>query len=202
MNRGVAKITRVSGTADRPVEHPFEYDDTFVLESLPDGTARFKIGLRKRQASVLKAFAAMLKLPCRLLYVLHTARSDTPLGRYESPDLNRAQVEEFIDRFGRFIEEDARHDLWILSESGPTIVLDRYNMMYAYGTLDRFRTVLKQFSVVEVADWAAPKVPYPHALHYHVEWDDAANELLEGMPWTRKQLRDVDVQVWTGPQPS
>ena len=196
------KITRVSGTANRPAEHPFEYEDTFVVETLTDGSARLKVGLRKRQASVLKALAALLKPPCQLLYVLHTARGDTPLGRYESPDVNRAQVEEFIDRFGRFIEEDARHDLWIHSESGDTIILDRYNMMYAYGALDRFRPVLKKFSVVEVAAWAAPSVPYPHALHYHEQWDVAANDLLEAMPWIRKPLRDVDVQVWTGPRAS
>ena len=197
-----AKITSVSGTPERPIEHPFEYGDTFVRETLSDGSVRLKVGVRSGHVGTLRALAAALEPPYRLLYILHTSPSGSPLGRYESPDLDGPEVESFIHRFGSFVAEDARHDVWVHSESGATVVIDRYNMIYAYGPLDRFQEVLTKSGVLEVAGWAAPSVPYPHALHYHPEWNAAERTLLSDLEWVRKPLRDVDVQHWTGPQAS
>ena len=83
-----------------------------------------------------------------------------------------------------------------------TIVLDRYNMVTAYGPLEQYQRVLREGGMREVATWAAPAAPYPHALHYSDEWDEAEAALLAALDWQRKTLRPGDVQLWPGPQSS
>jgi len=85
---------------------------------------------------------------------------------------------------------------------GGTLVLDRYNMVYAYGPLDRFERILRGGGIQLVAEWAAPAVPYPHALHYHGEWDATEEEVLRAFEWRRTPLHTEDVQFWSGPQAS
>ena len=197
------KISRVSGTPARPIEHTFAYENTFVRELANDGTPRLKIGLRGGQATVLRVLGAAMKPPYRLLYVLHTSRTDAPLGRYESPDLDGPDIEAFLERFGTFIAEDSRHDVWMYSlDDGGPIIVDRHNMVYAYGPLERIAEILRRGGVAEVAAWAAPKVPYPHAHHYHPAFDSLETELLAMFDWLRHPLRDTDVQSWSGPQAS
>ncbi len=197
------KISRVTGTPGAPVEHDFAYVNTFVREPTTDGPDRLKIGLRAGQAQALPILARALRPPFRLLYILHTSLTGAPLGRYESPDLDWDQVATFVALFNEFLTHDARHDLWLHSfPDAATIVLDRYNMVYAYGPLDRFADILVEGGVQSVAAWAAPAVPYPHALHYHPAFTADEAALLGHMAWHRKPLRDVDVQFWSGPQAS
>jgi hypothetical protein len=174
-----------------------------VRETLDEGTTRLKVGLRAGQSSVLHVLGAALKPPYRLLYLLHTSLIDSPLGRYESPDLHKDQVEAFCNQFGRFLAEDARHDVWLHSVTDQgTIVLDRYNMVYVYAPLDRAEEILRHGGVQEVAMWAAPEVPYPHALHYHPEFNKDERDILQVFEWHRKALKPDDVQFWSGPQAS
>jgi len=190
----------VSGTPDRPIEHPFQYDNTFVRETLHEGTTRLKIGLRGGQSTVFRVLGGLLRPPYRILYLLHTSPIGSALGRYESPDLAAEDVEFFSDTFGCFVAEDARHDVWLHSMSdGGTVVIDRYNMVYVYGPLEDASRLLKKGGVQEVAGWAAPQVPYPHALHYHREFNDLEQKLLTEFSWIRKQLTPDDVQFWSGP---
>jgi len=88
-----------------------------------------------------------------------------------------------------------------MPDGGP-VVIDRYNMVYAYGPLNRICQTLKESGIAEVAPWAAPAVPYPHALHYHLELNGIETELLSAFSWVRKPLRDTDVQFWSGPRAS
>lgn len=172
-----------------------------MREVLPDGTARLRVGLRGGQSVLLTMLGAALEPPHRLLYILHTSCTSAPLGRYESPDLDGPDIEAFSKRFGAFLAQDARHDVWLYSmaEGGP-VVLDRYNMVYVYGPIERVARLLQRGGVVEVAAWAAPRVPYPHALHYHREFDALETDVLAAIPWVRKPLRDADVQWWSGPE--
>jgi hypothetical protein len=198
-----AKIVRVSGTPQRHVEHAFAYENTFAREALQDGTVRLRVGIQSGHADILCALTAKLSAPYRILYVLHTSRTAAPLGRYESPDLERDTVEDILRQFGRFLSEDARHDVWVHSlADNATVVLDRFNMVSAYGPLERFENALREQGLTEVAPWVVPAVPYPHALHYHDEWDAAETELLNLLQWHRKPLRDEDVQFWSGPHVS
>ncbi|HET7552556.1 MAG TPA: hypothetical protein VFK04_14795 [Gemmatimonadaceae bacterium] len=200
--RLTVKIHRVTGTPAHPVEHHFEYANTYVRERLDTGVERLRIGLRGGHSVVLRVLGAALAPPYRLLYLLHTTGIGAPLGRYESPDLDGPDIESFSHRFGRFLAEDARHDVWLhsMTDEGGTLVLDRFNMVYAFGPLEKFERILDGGGIQAVAEWAAPQVPYPHALHYHREWDAAEREILEAFEWQRTPLHSEDVQFWSGPQ--
>jgi hypothetical protein len=101
-------------------------------------------------------------------------------------------VQAFLHQFGRFLCEDSRHDLWLRShDDDATIVLDRHNLIYAYGPLQALEAVLKSLGVRESE---SPTVPDPHTHHYHQEWDQTEEEILRHFDWHLKPLRPADVQ--------
>jgi hypothetical protein len=127
-----------------------------------------------------------------VLYVLHTTRTGAELGRYESPELTADAVHAFLHQFGRFLCEDSRHDLWLRShDDDATIVLDRHNLIYAYGPLQAFEAVLKS---VDVREGESPAVPDPHMHHYYQDWDHTEEKILRHFDWHIKPLRPGDVQ--------
>jgi hypothetical protein len=70
-------------------------------------------------------------------------------------------------------------------------VLDRHNLIYAYGPLDLFEATLLRLGA---HSHGLPEVPDPHVHQYHQEWDAAEGELLRTFPWNIKPLRQSDVQ--------
>jgi hypothetical protein len=154
------------------------------------GIGRLRIGLDRDHVACLRSFLDCLSGPFQLLYVLHTSRSDAELGRCESPALSSEEVHAFVDEFGRFLSEDSRHDFWLRSHGDDaTIVWDRHNLIYAYGTLDAFEVVLRNLGV---RAGAPPLIPAPHVHHYHPEWDDSERAVLQAFDWTVKPLRESD----------
>src|SRR3954466_11022205 len=126
------------------VEQPFEYGNVFTREVVR-GVERLSIALDDGHEQFIRTVTNRLPGTFQLLYVLHTTRTGAELGRYESPELNAEAVHVFLDRFGRFLSEDARHDLWVRSHGDDaTIVWDRHNMIFVYGPLDVFESALKQ----------------------------------------------------------
>jgi hypothetical protein len=123
--------------------------------------------------------------------LLHTTRTGAELGRYESPELTSADKEEFLNEFGRFFCEDSRHDLWVRShDDDATIVLDRHNLIYAYGPLDAFEAALQSLG----ARKGEPAVLCAHVHHYHPAWDEAERRILRSFEWDIKPLRPSAVQ--------
>ena len=174
----------------RGVERPHAYPNVYAGEQIAGG-ARLRVGLRGGHAAALLALAAVLAPPYKVLYVLHTTRIGAVLGRHESDLLDGPDVQAALDRFGAFLAGDARHDVWLQSAGDGTVVLDRFNMMYAYGPLDAFAAVLERGGVRR---GALPEVPYPHALHYHEMWDGAERDAVAAFGWRITPLRPEDVQ--------
>lgn len=173
-------------------ETPFEYGNTFGRETCRGGVVRLRIGLDHAQDGAVRELAATLKGPFQLLYVLHTTRTGAGLGRYESQELDAAQVHQFLRRFGPYLAQDSRHDFWLRShDDDATIVLDRHNVIYAYGPLPGFEATLLE---IGAASRGLPRVPDPHVHYYHQEWDDAERQVLAALPWVRKPLREADAQ--------
>jgi len=184
-------ITRKIGALVGLVETRFDYGNTFAKE-IVGGQTRLKIGFDSAQDACVMELASGLVGPFQLLYVLHTTRTRTELGRYESPSLPLATVQHFLLRFGPFLAQDARHDVWVRShDDDATIVLDRHNVIYAYGPLTTFEAVLFR---IGAHSHGLPRIPDPHVHYYHDEWDDSEREVLAALPWIRKPLRDGDVQ--------
>lgn len=171
----------------------FHHANTFVREwTARQRVERLRIGPRGGQRFLFQYLAGRVGPPHKLLYVLHTSRTHALLGRYESPWIESDDLATFLDRFGDFIAQDSRHDLWALCGAGDgTIVWDRHDLMYAYGPLDRYIMLLEDGGFRE--GW--PSVPAPHAHLYHPEWDDAERAVLTDYDWHRTDLREEDLQA-------
>lgn len=83
------------------IPETFQYGNFFVREDV-GGRDRLRVGLNEAQDICVRRLASTLNGPFQLLYVLHTTRTGAELGRYESPELTSADVEEFLNEFGRF----------------------------------------------------------------------------------------------------
>ena len=181
------KIDALVGTTAAP----FEYGNTFERQVVGRQT-RLTIGFDDAHDRCVLALAERLTAPFQLLLVLHTTRTGASLGRYESPELSLQQVRAFLYRFGPFLSQDARHDFWLRSHGDDaTIVLDRHNIIYAYGPLPAFEAALERIGGHRLG---LPSLPDPHVHYYHRAWDEAEREILAAVPWTRKPLNRSDVQ--------
>jgi len=183
----VRKITALVGDVERPIE----YGDVFIRDVVR-GVERLTIAVDHESARCVRLLFSRLTGPFQLLYVLHTTRTGADLGRYESPELSAHEVESFLNKFGRFLSEDARHDFWIRSHGDDaTIVLDRHDLIYAYGPVEKFESALKH---VCTRTETSPLIPAPHLHHYRAEWDNAERLVLKAFDWLVSPLRESDVQ--------
>ncbi|HET9832249.1 MAG TPA: hypothetical protein VFP91_11085 [Vicinamibacterales bacterium] len=179
------------------MERPIEYGDVFIRDVIR-GVERLTIAVDHESARCVQLLFSCLTGPSQLLYVLHTTRTGADLGRYESPELSAHEVQAFLNKFGRFLSEDARHDFWIRSHGDDaTVVLDRHNFIYAYGPLDKFESALKN---VCIRTETAPVIPASHVHHYHPEWDNAERLVLKTFDWLVSPLRESDVQFVESPR--
>ena len=168
---------------------PFRYSNRFKTEKTT-GPDRLCIGMDEAHISLLWKLAFSLPAPYYVLYVLHTSRCGTHLGRYQSPALDYHKLSGFIAEFCEFLTNDARHDVWIHSpDADATLVWDRHDLIYAYGPLESFRALLKELQEAEVDG-----PPHPHVHMYHAEYDDAERKLLRYFAWSYSPLLAVDEQ--------
>jgi hypothetical protein len=175
---------------DGDLPQPFAYGNVFAREEV-GGRPRLRVGVDESQDATVAALARGLRGPFQLLYVLHTTRTGAELGRYESPELASQDVEEFLREFGQFVCEDSRHDLWVRShDDDATVVLDRHNLIYAYGPLELFEQALR----LSGAHVGEPAALGTHVHHYHAAWDDMERRILRRFDWQISPLRPSDVQ--------
>ena len=174
--------------ANRWVEHV--HPPIFAREPTSTGTERLVAGLPVHQAAaILSELVDLTQRPYTLLHVLHTPRGEADAGRYQSPDLDRAEFRAFMRRYGRYLAADGRHDLWVHSREA-TPVWARHNLLYAYGPLDRFAEALtaRGFGA------GRPSLDFEHVHRYRARFDGAAAELLARYDWLRTPLREEDWQ--------
>lgn len=168
---------------------PHDYGKVFAWQNAGE-SLRLCAGVSYRGAAVLRALAGVLEEPLMLLYVLVVSRRDGLPGRYQSGELSRAELGAFFDRFGAYWDGDGRHSIWLHSPAdAATLVYDRHNLLYAYGPLDRFESVLTSLGYTLAAELS---VSFVHQHAYQAEFDSLESEitalLAEG--WT--ELREGD----------
>tara|TARA_R110000868_G_scaffold125417_1_gene331316 strand:+ start:5124 stop:5711 length:588 start_codon:yes stop_codon:yes gene_type:complete len=136
--------------------------------------------------------AASLEAPCFLLYILHTPRGEAVAGRYQSSQLDHAELTDFLDRFGPYLAGDARHDIWLHSPADKaTVVWDRHDLIYVYGPHAQFSDVLEKLGY---ETGMAPDADFLHMHHYREEFDPIAAEIVSTFSWTYSPLRPEDEQ--------
>jgi hypothetical protein len=117
----------------------YDYANEFAVEET-SGPERLVIAPSSNHLSILIDLLQVMHEPFRILYVLTVPRGGSEAGRYQSANpLLRQEVEEFLVRFGQFLENDGRHHVWVKAVPGlDLLIYDKHNVIYAYGRLAEF----------------------------------------------------------------
>ena len=75
-------------------------------------------------------------------------------------------------------------------EDRATIVWDRHDLIYGYGSIDDFAQTLSRLGFRP----GKPEVPGPHEHHYHRVCDEQARALLASRHWSYTPLSPEDEQ--------
>lgn len=169
-------------------EHSFRYPHVYERQTRGD-RRRLLIGPRDRHVELVGALTGYLEEPLKILYVLVVPRIEGhEAGRYESPELSRADVRRLLEDYGPFLESDGRHHLWIADQDEGLLVYDRHEVVYAYGNTEAFIALLSAWDLKE----EPVVVPSPHWHVYHPEFDEDERSMVARFQWTIKPLRDED----------
>lgn len=160
---------------------PYRHAKEWAREQT-DGPERLRIGAGSGTIELYTALAAVLREPLFLLVVMRVPRATDEPGRWESNELDHAQLARFTARFGELFEDDARAQLWVGEIDGVAmLVLDEHDLIYAYGPLHSFEDVLRERSYAK----GDPRVPEPHEHRYNHQFDDLERELKQRWTWKR-----------------
>jgi len=182
------------GSMDGERVVPVQYGNRFSMERTT-GPDRLRIGLSDGQISWLWKLAFSLPAPYYVLYVLHTSRCGSDLGRYQSPEVDFPALNSFLAAFCEFLTNDGRHDLWVHSpEAEATLVWDRHDLIYGYGPLQQLRALLSES--LHEGEVGGP--PCPHVHIYHDQYDEAERRILRYYNWVHSPLLHGDEQ-WSSP---
>lgn len=174
-----------------PEDHPHVYPNVWSIEKTSDGGSRLLIAPSADQVGLLIRLLQTMPEPFWLLYVLIVSRCESELGRYQTTELQtRIDAEKFLEDFRTFLEKDGRHNLWIKSASSPDMfIYDRHNVIYAYGQLSEWCSVLSDAGFSEVP---LIRFPSPHSHHYHQSMDEEERRLLGYWDWNLTSLLQSD----------
>lgn len=169
---------------------PWRYGAVYERQT-PDGCGRLCIGADENQVDLLIALMEQLREPLFVLYVLHTPVAGYEAGRYQGPLATREEIGVFLAMHEKFLELDGRHDCWIARpfDDGPEqLVYDSNNLIYAYGPLERFETVLQSKGYAE----GTLRHPVPHSHYYHHQLNSMGDDLMAYWKWTHMPLQSGD----------
>lgn len=166
-----------------------QYPKVFCVQKTT-GPSRICFSTPSGYVDILLALSSALPGPFHVLYVLLVSRRGNESGRYQSPELSRAELQDFLERFENFFEQDGRHHIWIHSiQDNSTLVYDNHNVVYAYGPTSTFTDILIRQGFQEAEEI---RYPAPHSHKYNLEFDDDESEVLKQFDWKRSQLREQD----------
>ena len=161
---------------------------TYRSEPTNGGTERLRIGADG--LPVVRALLTAMPEPFWILYLHLVPRTEDASGRYQSTEpWTRDALATFLDEYASLLQSDGRYDLWIKSVQGPDLlVYDRHEIVFAYGDLKRFRTILavEGYRVGEVT------IPNPHEHPYRAQNDEAQRRLFAAHDWSYFPLEDSD----------
>jgi hypothetical protein len=167
------------------------YQNEFSFENTSSKKPRICVTTSAGYVDLILALAATLPEPFFILYVLILSRKqDNEAARYQSDKVSYLELKAFLERFEDYFENDGRHHIWIHSpESSATLVYDNHNLLYGYGPLETFSTVLRNKGLKNVEE--IQRVA-PHGHCYNQEFDSCEGELLGSMRWKKSPLQPQD----------
>ncbi len=182
-----AKFCHLNANGDHV---PHDYGNVFFSQPCGD-SQRLVIGPSNGQVQIIEDLAAQFDSPpFYVLYVLLLSHSGNLPGRYQSPPIESLSVlHRFLNTFEHFIANDGRHHLWVASTDGANLlVYDQHNVIFAYGTVAKYQTVLESHGYANQDFW----FPSPHSHSYPPENAESENLLLSYFPWQRSELQEGD----------
>ena len=181
------KFCRVEGD----VHVPHDYGNVW-FEQASGSHRRLVIGPSAEHVDLLTELSVELTgEPWFLLYVLLVPRTNRrEAGRYQSPPFaTHAALSAFLAAFRVFFETDGRHHVWVGSGSNDgVLVYDQHDVIFAYGPLERFRSILAARGFREKEFW----FPAPHAHAYLPENDTEEERLMAELEWRHFPLQPGD----------
>jgi hypothetical protein len=171
-------------------ERSYDYGDVFAIEKT-SGRDRLVIAPSAHHVSVMTGLLQIMPEPFGILYVLTVPRGGGEEGRYQVANpVDRIEVEKFLNTFEKYFESDARHHIWVAStSSSDVLVYDKHNVIYAYGRLPQFESVILNRGLAKVE---CVGLPSPHTHHYHHAFDQDEQALLHYWDWKRSPLQESD----------
>lgn len=169
----------------------FTHGDTFQVQRTAD-FSRVVLGARRNELGLILNLCRDLQGPFGILYVLGVSRLGNAVGRYQSPrQINFDELVDVLEPHRDFLEQDGRHNLWIRSFcSDGQFILDRHNIVFAYGDVQRIAEQLRALGFVE----RPIETPVPHSHHYHYEYDEYEDAMLKTWDWVRTDLLSSDIE--------
>lgn len=164
--------------------------ESFQTHRYPNGKECIALRAPSRPLEVVKAILKTYDGPLKFLYVLlKFLDEDFPDGRYLSPELDRAQAMDILDRFGSFLVDDARQEFWFITPTPFQIVCDIHERIWLYGDIATFRLVLLDLGIPEEP---IDSIPVPH-IHQYVKADrDQGMDILSLWEWSYSPLLERD----------
>ena len=171
---------------------PHDYGDIYFEQPCGDAT-RIVIGPSSDYVDLLIEMSAeLIGQPWFVLYVLLVPLAPAIAPRaVTNPRRSRPTpgLSAFLSAFRGFFESDGRHHLWVGSASNDgVLVYDQHNVIFAYGPLDQFRSILQARGFREAEFW----FPSPHAHSFQPENDSEEERLMSESEWRYFPLQPGD----------
>jgi hypothetical protein len=177
------------GTVRAGKDVAWNYEPSYARQVV-GGVERLVIAPGAAPIEFVRELLPLLPEPVWVLYVLITPRSDAPAGRYQSATPHpREEVLALLDRFESYLTTDGRHNLWLATPPAGQLVLDRHEVIYAYGPVAEIESRLKTKAFTETD---MIRVPVPHSHHFHEELDAEEHEILAHWEWMHSELQETD----------
>ncbi len=171
-------------------ERIYEYPNIWAVEKTT-GPERLIIAPSGQHVSLMLDLMSVMLEPFGILYVLAVPRGEGEAGRYQIPTpASGRKARRFLSRYKEFFEQVGRCNIWVASTTNSDqLVYDRHNVIYAYGQLLAFESVLLNRGLSR-AD--SVSFPVPHIHRYNKEFDHDAREVLRYWHWKWFPLQDQD----------
>jgi len=165
------------------------YRDTFERSTAP-APERLTIAPASEQIELISKLLELMPGPFGFLYILVIPRGGSENGRYQLKEtLTLAGIKSLLADYKDFFEGDGRHSFFVASHlDRALLVYDRHNVVYAYGDLDKYESLLVNSGFRE----QVVMFPLPHAHHYHDEFDSEEKRLLSSYEWLTFPLEEYD----------
>lgn len=177
------------GKIENGLDMEYRYANLWDIEQTR-GPSRLLLAPVADQVSLVSDLLNDLPEPFGILYVLLLSRRGHEPGRYQSPyPTDTSETRRFLEEYREFLERDARHHLRVMSLAAEgTIVYDNHNVIYAYGSLQKFEQVAHKHALKR----GDVRFPVPHTHKYNAAYDDEEDKILSHWSWKMFPLQESD----------